>query len=139
MSDKQPMGDDEFTPTNPGTPGEGAPFHQVRVSLFEKDTLRGLATVKVLDLVYLTGLRIVEGKAGLFVSMPNRRTAGGEYQDVFFPANKARRDELARLVLAAYYKEAKTTAEAVNEVIKAKRAAKEKADAEAQGGGGTPA
>jgi hypothetical protein len=52
-------------------------FSQVRVSLMEKDSLRGLATVKAHDSLFLTGLRVVEGKNGLFVSMPNRKTAAG--------------------------------------------------------------
>ncbi len=77
-------------------------FSQVRVSLFEKDSLRAIASVKVHDAIYLTGLRVIEGKKGLFVSMPNRKTGDGEYQDIYFPASKAMRDELQELVLNAY-------------------------------------
>ena len=80
-------------------------FDQVRVSLFEKDSLRALATVKVHDAIFLTGLRVVEGKNGLFVAMPNRKTGAGEYQDIYFPASKATRDELQQRVLEAYKKE----------------------------------
>jgi len=80
-------------------------FSQVRVSLVEKDSLRGLATVKAHDSFFLTGLRVVDGKKGLFVSMPNRKTQAGEYQDIYFPASKAVRDELQALVLDAYKKE----------------------------------
>jgi stage V sporulation protein G len=84
---------------------ESTLFDQVRISLFEKDSLRALATVKVHDAIYLTGLRVVEGKNGLFVAMPNRKTGAGEYQDIYFPASKATRDELQHLVLDAYKKE----------------------------------
>jgi stage V sporulation protein G len=80
-------------------------FSQVRVSLFEKDSLRALASVKVLDAVYLTGLRVIEGKNGLFVAMPNRKTGSGDYQDIYFPASKAMRDELQALILEAYRRE----------------------------------
>ena len=80
-------------------------FSQARVSLFTKDSLRALVSVRVLDAVYLTGLRVIEGKNGLFVAMPNRKTGGGEYQDIYFPANKASRDELQEVVLAAYRRE----------------------------------
>jgi stage V sporulation protein G len=80
-------------------------FSQVRVTLVEKDSLRALATVTAHDSLILTGLRVVEGKNGLFVSMPNRKTAAGEYQDIYFPASKAVRDELQALVLEAYKKE----------------------------------
>jgi stage V sporulation protein G len=81
-------------------------FSQVRVSLFLKDSLRALASVKVCDAVYLTGLRVVEGKNGLFVAMPNRKTGDGDYQDIYFPASKAMRDELQNSVLEAYRREA---------------------------------
>jgi stage V sporulation protein G len=80
-------------------------FTQVRVSLFEKDSLRALATVKVADAIYLTGLRVIEGKNGIFVAMPTRKDKGGEYQDIFFPTSKAMRDELQKLVLEAYKNE----------------------------------
>ena len=80
-------------------------FTQVRISLFQKNSLLAVASVRVLDAVYLTGLRVIEGKNGLFVAMPNRKTGGGEYQDIYFPANKASRDELQEVVLAAYRRE----------------------------------
>ena len=80
-------------------------FSQVRVSIFEKDSLRALVSVKVHDAVYLTGLRVIEGKNGLLVAMPNRKTGNGEYQDIYFPASKAMRDELQGIVLEAYRRE----------------------------------
>jgi stage V sporulation protein G len=81
------------------------PFSQARVTLFTKDSLRALVSVKVHDTVYLTGLRVIEGKNGLFVSMPNRKTGDGEYQDIYFPTSKAMRDELQSFVLEAYQRE----------------------------------
>jgi len=77
-------------------------FSKVRVTAIEKDSLKGLATVVVADAIYLTGLRIVVGKNGPFVSMPSRKDKTGEYQDIYFPASKATRDELQALILAAY-------------------------------------
>jgi stage V sporulation protein G len=77
-------------------------FSQIHVSLFKKDALRALVSCKVADAVYLTGLRVIEGKSGLFVSMPSRKTTMGEYQDIYFPASKAMRDELQAAVLEAY-------------------------------------
>jgi len=68
--------------------------------------MRALASVKVADLIYLTGLRVIEGKHGLFVSMPSKKTTAGEYQDIYFPASKAIRDELQNLILDAYHQEA---------------------------------
>jgi stage V sporulation protein G len=80
-------------------------FTQIRVAIMSKDSLRGLATVKVADAVYLTGIRIIEGQSGLFIAMPSRKTKAGEYADIFFPASKSKRDELQAAVLAQYHKE----------------------------------
>ena len=93
-----------ITPSEAGT----SPFSVTKVSLMNKDSLRGIATVKVMELVYLTGLRIVEGKNGLFVTMPARKTAVGEYQDIFFAACREQRDSLSAAVLEAYGKEVMT-------------------------------
>jgi len=76
-------------------------FTEVRITIFEKDSLRATASVRVADTVYLTGIRVIEGRAGLFIAMPCRKT-DGEYQDFFFPASKTMRDELSDVVLAAY-------------------------------------
>ena len=81
---------------------ENKTFSQCRVSIIEKDALRATATVRVCDAVYLTGIRVIEGKNGLFISMPCKKTAAGEYQDIYFAASKAMRDELQALVLETY-------------------------------------
>ncbi len=80
-------------------------FTSPRIALVEKDNLRALCTVKVLDAVFLTGLRICEGKHGLFISMPSKKNPHGEYVDIFFPASKLMRDELSALLLKAYAEE----------------------------------
>jgi stage V sporulation protein G len=50
------------------------------------------------------GARLVEGKNGLFVSMPSRRNADGEYFDVCFPINNETRLLILGAVTAAYEK-----------------------------------
>ncbi len=80
-------------------------FTMCRVRIFDKDALRATATVQVAGAIFLTGLRVIEGKNGLFVAMPSRKTSGGEYQDICFPASKAVRDELQKIVLDEYERE----------------------------------
>ena len=50
----------------------------------------------------IKGLRVVQGKDGPFVAMPQRKTSKGEYQDVVFPVTKEARERLVNTVLAAY-------------------------------------
>lgn len=68
-----------------------------------------LATVTISDCLVLTGLRIVKGKKGMFVSMPQRKLSkpdknGNEYADIFFPITHDFREELNNAVLDAYDK-----------------------------------
>lgn len=66
-----------------------------------------LATVTVADCLVLTGLRIVKGKKGMFVSMPQRKLSkpdknGNEYADIFFPVTHDFREELNDAILDEY-------------------------------------
>ena len=65
------------------------------------------ATVTVADCLVLTGLKIVKGKNGMFVAMPQRKLSkpdknGNEYADIFFPVTHDFREELNDVVLDAY-------------------------------------
>lgn len=70
--------------------------------------LTGDGKVKALCSIILDGafavhdLRVVQGANGLFVSMPARRTNGGEYRDVAHPITGEMRDAIQKQVLAAY-------------------------------------
>ena len=66
-----------------------------------------LATVTISDCLVLTGLRIVKGKKGMFVSMPQRKLSkpdknGNEYADIFFPVTREFREQLTNAVLDEY-------------------------------------
>ena len=66
-----------------------------------------IATVTISDCLVLTGLRIVKGKKGMFVSMPQRKLSkpdknGNEYADIFFPVTHDFREELNNAVLDEY-------------------------------------
>ena len=66
-----------------------------------------LATVTIADCLVLTGLKIVSGKKGMFVSMPQRKLSkpdknGNEYADIFFPVTHDFREELNNAVLDEY-------------------------------------
>ena len=82
---------------------------EVRVfPLYKKDsTLKAFASITIEDAVCITGIRIVEGKLGLFVSMPQSKDNEGEYHDVAFPITKEAREEIQDAVLDAYEDAAK--------------------------------
>ena len=68
-----------------------------------------LATVTIDDCLVLTGLRIVKGEKGMFVSMPQRKLSkpdknGNEYADIFFPVTHEFREQLTNAILDEYDK-----------------------------------
>lgn len=48
------------------------------------------------------GVRVIQGPSGLFVSMPARRTNGGDYRDMAHPVTAEARERIQAAVLAAY-------------------------------------
>ena len=59
------------------------------------------ASVDINGVLAIRGIRVVQGKDGPFVSMPQRKVKD-EYQDVCFPTTKEFRQELHSAVLNAY-------------------------------------
>ena len=74
----------------------------VKVNPYEKKAFRGFASITIDDEFVVTGLRILSGKKGLFVSMPSEEGRDGKYYDTSFPLNKKTREYISNEVLAAY-------------------------------------
>lgn len=91
-------------PQNPSSP-----FSDFRILLVSKDNLRALVTCKVAGALWVTGIRVVEGSKGKFIAMPSRKDTNGEYQDIFFPADREMRNQLQSAVLSKYQEAAAKT------------------------------
>ena len=76
----------------------------VRKITKENSRLRGIASVLLDDSFAIHDIRIIEGDNGLFIAMPSRKTATGEYKDVCHPINPDVRTEFTNAVLDAYDK-----------------------------------
>ncbi|MDD5506344.1 MAG: SpoVG family protein [Candidatus Omnitrophica bacterium] len=48
------------------------------------------------------GLRIVQGKKGLFLAMPQEKAKDGKWFNTFYPRTKEARANLSQIVLSAY-------------------------------------
>lgn len=87
-----------------------------RVSVYMakgKEKLKAFVSVTLSDKFAVNGIRVVEGKDGLFVAMPNRKDKRTErYLDIAHPINNDFRQELVGKVLAAYEAKAKEEAQA---------------------------
>jgi stage V sporulation protein G len=76
-------------------------FSSIRIKLLNStDQAKALASCLVGGAIMVTGIRVVQGKYGLFISMPQRRNqVTGDYSDVAFPISKEMREEMSRLIL----------------------------------------
>ena len=76
---------------------------EVKVSVYDgrEDHLRGLAQITVGNTV-VKNIRIMEGKNGLFVSMPQYMNEQGKWNDLVYPDDKEIRTTIANKVLEEY-------------------------------------
>jgi len=74
----------------------------VRLYRFEGDSkVRAFVDVSIGDFV-VKGLRVVEGKKGVFLAMPQEKAKDGKWYNAFYPATKEAREGLTEMILAAY-------------------------------------
>ena len=64
--------------------------------------LKAFADVSFAGVFIVKGLRVVEGKSGLFVAMPSIKGKDGKWHDRAHPLTKEFRETLNELVLEAY-------------------------------------
>lgn len=75
---------------------------EVRVFPVDEEKLKAYASI-VLDACFIVNdLKVIEGKRGLFISMPSRRRKRGGYRDVAHPLNNETRRLIEESVLAEY-------------------------------------
>jgi stage V sporulation protein G len=65
---------------------------------------KAFAHVVLNDMLRLSGLRIVNGENGLFVSYPSEKGKDGQYYSIVHPVNRETRNTIQDAVLATYEK-----------------------------------
>ncbi len=68
----------------------------------DEGKLRAYVTVTFDNCFVVHNVKIIEGKSGLFIAMPSRKTANGEYKDVAHPISPEFRTELQDKILSEY-------------------------------------
>ncbi len=64
--------------------------------------LKAYVTVTFDQCFVIHNVKIIEGKTGVFIAMPSRKTRTGEYKDVAHPITPEFRGRLQDKILAAY-------------------------------------
>lgn len=71
-------------------------------------SLKAYVDLTVANEIVIKGLRVVEGKHGLFVSMPRQQGKDAKWYDNVVLLTKETQKEVGRIVLDAYQQELKT-------------------------------
>jgi stage V sporulation protein G len=64
--------------------------------------LKAYVTVTFDDCFVVHNVKIIEGKTGVFIAMPSRKTRSGEYKDVAHPIHPEFRAALQKKILDRY-------------------------------------
>ena len=82
----------------------------VRVRKIEKEgKMKAIVSITLIH-----DIKVIEGEKGLFIAMPSRKAADGEYRDIAHPINSETRDMIQNVILHKYEM---TTLEAAQEAL----------------------
>ena len=75
----------------------------IRVRKVNKEgKMKAVVSVTFDNEIVIHDIKVIERDEGLFIAMPSRRTADGEFRDVAHPINAETRNRLQKLVLEKY-------------------------------------
>ena len=77
----------------------------VRVRKITKEgKMRAVVSITLDDVFVVHDIKVIEGDKGLFIAMPSKKGADGEYRDIAHPINAATREMVQEMILQAYEK-----------------------------------
>lgn len=89
-----------------GEGGEYMTVTDVRVRKINSDgKMKAIVSVTFDDEFVVHDIKIIEGQNGLFIAMPSRKLADGEFRDIAHPINSETRTKIQDAVFAEYEKE----------------------------------
>ncbi|MCD8012782.1 MAG: septation regulator SpoVG [Lachnospiraceae bacterium] len=77
----------------------------VRVRKVAKESkMKAIVSITLDEEFVVHDIKVIEGERGLFIAMPSRRAADGEYRDIAHPINSETRERIQRIILEEYEK-----------------------------------
>lgn len=70
----------------------------------DEGKMKAIVSVTFDDSFVVHDIKIIEGQNGLFIAMPSRKVAEGDYRDIAHPINSDTRASLQEIILAEYEK-----------------------------------
>ena len=70
--------------------------------LQDKGNLLAVASVCFMDSIVIRNVKLLNGRHGLFIAMPQQKNYKGDYVDCAYPLDKEIRNEMTQAVIDAY-------------------------------------
>lgn len=75
----------------------------VRVRKIAKEgKMKAVVSITLDDEFVVHDIKVIEGDKGLFIAMPSKKAADGEYRDIAHPINSVTRENIQRIILERY-------------------------------------
>ena len=75
----------------------------VRIRRVEKEgKMKAVVSITIDEEFVVHDIKIIEGEKGLFIAMPSRKAADGEYRDIAHPINSGTRERIQKLIMEKY-------------------------------------
>ena len=75
----------------------------IRIRSVEKEgKMKAVVSITIDHEFVVHDIKIIEGEKGMFIAMPSRKAADGEYRDIAHPINTATRERLQSMILSKY-------------------------------------
>ena len=75
----------------------------VRIRRVEKEgKMKAVVSITIDEEFVVHDIKIIEGEKGLFIAMPSRKAADGEYRDIAHPINSRTRERIQNFILEKY-------------------------------------
>lgn len=77
----------------------------VRVRKIAKEgKMKAIVSITLDDEFVIHDIKVIEGDKGLFIAMPSKKAADGEYRDIAHPIKSSTRDMIQKVILTSYEK-----------------------------------
>ena len=75
----------------------------VRIRKVEKEgKMKAVVSITIDEEFVVHDIKVIVGDKGLFIAMPSRKAADGEYRDIAHPINSDTRERIQTLILQKY-------------------------------------
>lgn len=75
----------------------------VRVRKIAKEgKLKAVVSITLDEEFVVHDIKVIEGEKGLFIAMPSKKSADGEYRDIAHPISAGTREKIQSLILEKY-------------------------------------